>query len=350
MASKFVMFACAIPLFLMALMYSSNDFAWVMVQFMHTSNLSAYFPDQVGALEKKVWSNWESEALSKTYEHDTMLLSIPIITSPDQFKDIDFTRPFLVRNLSTGVVLQENDFLTPPISDITIEYYSDSTKLNAWSPDAEGKVGEVVKSILAGGNMKFLTQKIAEGHPQLIVDFIDKNKWVESVFGIERVNGWRNRDKFVRVPMFMAKGKDLDTLEGNVRTDCHAEPASNLALQTLGRKRWTLVEPRYSHLLRPRISMSNTPYCIAQIDMLDKKSFWHVPRYEIETVAGDALYVPAWTWHRIEYLPNIVSSHMSFFEAIRNELLFNKPILTVAAVPLMAKRGVKIAMGMKLDL
>jgi hypothetical protein len=350
MASKTFLFIWAIPIAFMALIYSSNEFAWVVVQFMHTSDLSTYFPEQVGALERSVWSSWESEALRKTYDHETMLLQIPIITSPDQFKDIDFTRPFLVRNLSKGVVLQEKDFLSPPISNITIEYYSDARKVGAWSPDAVGQVGDVARAILAGGNMKFLTQKIAQGHPQLIADFIDLNPWVDSVFGKERVDGWKSLAKFVRVPMFMAKGKDLDTLEGNVRTDCHAEPASNLALQTLGRKRWTLVEPRYSHLLRPRISISNTPYCIAQIDMLDKKSFWHVPRYEIETVEGDALYLPAWTWHRVEYLPKIVSSHLSFFEMIRNEFLFNKPILTISAVPLLVKRAFRILIGMKLDL
>ena len=350
MASKVFLSVCALPVLIVALMFCSNNCAWLSVQFMHTAGISAAFPDVVGGLERQVWSNWESESLSKTYNHDTMILPIPVISSPDQFKDIDFSRPFLVRNLSTGVVLQEQDFLSSPLKDIEIEYYSDSTKLNAWSPDAYGKVGDVVKSITSGGKMKFLTQKIVEGYPQLVVDFIDRNPWVVPVFGEKRVEGWKKRDTFVRTPIFMAKGRTTEGLQGSVRTDCHAEPASNLALQTIGRKKWTLVEARHSHLLRPRISMSNTPYCISQIDMLDEKSFWHVPRYEIETVAGDALYLPAWTWHRVQYIPEIVSSHMSFFEPIRNEFLFNKPLLTVAALPLLAKRTFKLIFGLKLDL
>ena len=29
----------------------------------------------------------------------------------------------------------------------------------------------------------------------------------------------------------------------------------------------------------------------------------HATRYEVETIAGDVLWVPTWTWHRVDYLP-----------------------------------------------
>jgi len=124
------------------------------------------------------------------------------------------------------------------------------------------------------------------------------------------------------VPVFLSRGpagqgspaQQLNTsLSGTTRTDLHCEPIGNVVLQLAGSKRWTLVSPEHAHLLRPTVSKDGRAYYNSMLDPLDRHALDHVPRYEVVTRAGDALWVPPWTWHRVEYLENITALSASLF-------------------------------------
>ena len=95
-------------------------------------------------------------------------------------------------------------------------------------------------------------------------------------------------------------------------TALHCEPIGNIAVQLSGEKLWTLIRPEYSKLLRPYIApdgraffVSSLP--ISQITRNGANDPKRIPHYQAVTEAGDALWVPTWTWHRVDYVASTFS-------------------------------------------
>ena len=87
-----------------------------------------------------------------------------------------------------------------------------------------------------------------------------------------------------------------------VRTDLHSEPIGNVMLRLSGRKRWTLAPANASRQLRPRLSPDGRAYFFANRSW-ESRLDGGVPHWEVETRAGDLLWVPTWTWHAVDYAP-----------------------------------------------
>jgi len=143
------------------------------------------------------------------------------------------------------------------------------------------------------------------------------------------------------VPMFLASGgavkhretcPDVNTpsaQESRPRTDFHCEPIGNVAVQLHGEKRWTLVSPALSMALRPSVSRQGRAFFYS---MLDFHSISNIPHYEVLTSAGDALWVPPWMWHRVDYVEGSVALAASLFhfrplDFFKNNFLFATLIL-----------------------
>ena len=52
---------------------------------------------------------------------------------------------------------------------------------------------------------------------------------------------------------------------------------------------------------------------------------------------GDVLWVPTWTWHRVDYLPNVTALSVSLFHVRAEQLAAAQPLLTAAMVPALLK-------------
>jgi hypothetical protein len=105
-------------------------------------------------------------------------------------------------------------------------------------------------------------------------------------------------------------------------TPLHSEPICNLAVQLAGRKHWTLVDARHWRRLRPALAADGRAFVVAS-QVTDKATTTSrfrgddpshpIPRhedgsddddfyyYQGTTDSGDALWLPAWTWHRVDY-------------------------------------------------
>jgi hypothetical protein len=75
----------------------------------------------------------------------------------------------------------------------------------------------------------------------------------------------------------------------------HCEPINNVAVQLTAYKQWTLVEPKYWKQLQPTVSPNGRAYLASMSEAVN------VPHYTVVTHAGDALWIPAWTWNRVDY-------------------------------------------------
>jgi hypothetical protein len=250
------------------------------------------------------------------------------------------------RRLSPTGLLQMNQ---------TIPYFTDARVYGALEPDGEGQVREVVQRMEEGYPHKIGSQLIVQADPTLLEEVAPRQlvtKLFGDYFSIDHLLGHGKTfgifPGITTVPVFVANsdpsssslsstrnkeqslsqqekienkctsddngdGETCDNNESvrsipqdgprpsrkafdNPVTGLHCEPIANVAVQLSGSRMWTLVDPEYSWLLRPAISADGRSFYPSWVD-----SVHHIPRYELTTHSGDAIFVPTWTWHRVDY-------------------------------------------------
>ena len=108
-----------------------------------------------------------------------------------------------------------------------------------------------------------------------------------------------------------------ETIAGS---NMHCGGSGNFFCMIKGKKHWTLINPKYSCLLKGRAAESGI-HAQTLFDMPDTdlstypKILKHLPRYDIILEPGDILWNAPWWWHRIE---NVNSDELNIGLAIRN--------------------------------
>ena len=95
---------------------------------------------------------------------------------------------------------------------------------------------------------------------------------------------------------------DTDTTTATSKvafTGLHCEPIANVAVQLWGSRTWTLVDPRHSWKLKPSISNDGRSFYPSWISTQELET--RIPRYVVTTQPGDAVWLPTWTYHKVEY-------------------------------------------------
>ena len=330
------------------------EISWSYIQIFRSIFGRNLFENIFLSFEEGLWRKWE---IKYQFKEKQELLNIPTITSLEDLSNINLGRPFLIKNLSKHSMLRLSNLTSPPMSEITIDYFLDARRKNT-VPDSRGKVGNIITQIIEGGPQKIGTQMIVEHFPEIVVQFVDDNPWLRNIFGNERVEEWRKLSAIVTFPIFVSRGREKketssssstttsdNTMIGTTRTDLHCEPISNVVVQTVGSKKWTLVEPEYSHLLRPTVSPDGRAYFYSSLDPFNPNSLQNIPHYEVITEEGDIIYVPTWTWHRIDYSPNVVAVSLSIFQFIATDFVKNNPLYGLTLVPNLIKE----AIGLKIQ-
>lgn len=358
---------------------------WVVAQLIKC--LWPFHSAAAASLQAWSWTHWEQERLG----HEFVEESIAELAPGTQPQSLD--TPFVVRRLlqrngttTTTSMLDANEWLLrPPVSELVIDYFSNASVEDGIVPDARGSLGEVVRSIIAGGSAKIGTEKIFRAFPHLLEE-LGVAASVGPLLGAsgEQRLAASRLGLSLTVPVFMATGAP------QARTDLHCEPIGNMALQLGGRKRWTLVPPGESRYLRPTLSRDGRAYFQSEVPPTQdpKGSLAHVRRWVVETDTvrqrpaatppsaarrtsiflsifhqpstahrthichsppasfgqrkpdahswpwpqGDALWVPTWTWHRVDYLPQQTAVSASLFH-FRWEQTPQNSLYTALAVP-----------------
>jgi hypothetical protein len=247
------------------------------------------------------------------------------------------------RRLSLQGLLKEN---------LTIPFFSDATRYGALSPDSKAPVHEIVDRISKGFPHKIGTQLLVQTYPELMeevapVEILTKlfgNHFTENkLLGRGRILGIFPGT--TTVPVFVANGRttpvedsknDGETPESSSHpiTGLHCEPIGNVAVQLSGVKAWTLIDPKYSFKLQPSAAPDGRAFFASWAPGFD-----HVPRYEVKTYAGDAIWVPTWTWHRVDYAveSNDISIGGSLFHFRPIEFVRLNPLYAVLVIPAIIK-------------
>mmetsp|Transcript_26135 Transcript_26135/g.50764 ORF Transcript_26135/g.50764 Transcript_26135/m.50764 type:complete len:295 (-) Transcript_26135:312-1196(-) len=209
--------------------------------------LAPFSVPALARVEAWAWSRWERSVQQK---HSA--IPLPVL-SPDS--EPTLSSPFVLRGLLNAseafASFATTEWLQrPPIGDIRIHYFSNASRKQLVTPDSTGRVADVVAAIARGGPQKIGTESVIRAFPELLRDLPLPpllTKWFGSnEFLPHRVG------RTLTVPIFLATGAPHAGLEA--RTELHAEPIGNVMLMLSGSKRWTLISPAESHLLRPTIA------------------------------------------------------------------------------------------------
>lgn len=314
----------------------------------------------------------------------------------EEFQTVDLTQPLLLRSFWDDDSLSEpsqtaihrslslKGLKLPPMSDIIVDYFKDASatftvdtrdnnKKDGYNgilkPDGKAPIGEIVHNITKrGGKQKFGTQVPVETFPHLLRELIpiSYQPILTQIFGDffepHHIQGSGPFSVFpgrTTVPLFLAgaikptitsvmdekESKENNAIiklhsAGKPRTDLHCEPIGNIAIHLHGEKRWTLISPSYSHLLRPSISRHGRAFFYSNLERnLNKSNMYsNIPQiYQVITKAGDALWVPPWMWHRVDYIEDSVALAASIFHFRAMEFWSNNGLFAALVVPNLVK-------------
>lgn len=359
--------------------------AWAMAQWMP----SFFFVGTIAQdLQSKGWKSFERSGDSVSKDHHIPPLEIPVIDleDPSVIGDplaylerrygVDWReRPLLLKNLWSASALNDSrrrlslEGLSK--ENMTIPYFSDARLYSALTPDAQAPIHEILRGMRDEGRpYKIGSQLFLQANPALLAEVAPVDV-VTKLFGDrftkDRLLGHiQSPLNFLRgpltVPLFVANGNlddeiatcqaaakeesdssscesdptiaKSDTKSSRPFTGLHCEPIGNVAVNLAGTRQWTLVEPQYSYMLRPAVSPDSRGFFASWAP-----SIQHVPRYEaIKTLPGDALWVPTWTWHRVDYVTDeradsSVAMGASLFHFRPIDFIRRNPIYAVILLP-----------------
>lgn len=94
-------------------------------------------------------------------------------------------------------------------------------------------------------------------------------------------------------------GRGTNNFNSTTGTGLHAEPGHNWFSQVVGKKRWYLMEQKYSALMKPvRGGIVNMQTGTTHTH--DFEMFKRFPLQYADTHPGDLLYSPDWYWHSVK--------------------------------------------------
>jgi len=295
--------------------------------------------------ERHTWERWEANPEAKEIrEQELPALPPPTLRWGDAAfpATLDLSRPFVVKGFLADVDLRNwsvEALQQEPVASLVVDYFRDARRFNTVT-DARAPLRDIIANITRGGPEKIGTEAVFRRFPELLERSHVQDR-LHQVFG----SGWFEAERIgllLTMPIFLAKGARLTDPMASSRTDLHSEPICNVALQVEGRRRWTLVDAEHSAAMRPSIAPDGRAYVMSRHHPASA-ALSRIPRYEFVLEAGDVAWIPAWTWHRVDYLEDEVALGVSFFHFRVGHFLRNSPLFAMAIVPNLFKEllGIK---------
>ena len=323
---------------------------------------------QRASINEAAWAYWERNNDQQQHQqHPRGNEEIPVIYVQEHLNDLlpylestygkDWKkRPLLLKGLWSYDALQSNSSRRLTLNgllkeNLTIPYFTDARIKGALSPDNHAPIREIVANISRGAPHKIGTQLFVQTWPELIYE-VAPVRIVTELFGpyftpdaVRGTGPFQLLPALTTVPLFVAGSggqavgssepiKGDDKAEAKPYTALHCEPTGNVAVQLSGKKQWTLVQPEFSHVVKPSASPDGRAFFASWLSRDDYYS-QHVPTYTAITAAGDAMWVPTWTWHRVDYI--IESEEMaigaSLFHFRAVDFVANNPLFAILIVP-----------------
>jgi len=337
---------------------------FVVIQWSIAQWIPRPFSSSLGrVLQENAWNRWSNAAADNI---ENILLDCPTL---DLFENLPIEslvmtveakygkdwrdRPLLLKGLWSPAALQdENRRLSIEgllHENLTIPYFVNASAPYALSPDAKAPISEIVQNMTRGKPHKIGTQFLVQTYPELIKEVAPADI-VTALFGdyfqpshVVGSGPFGFFPAITTVPVFVARTgtpitstvkDDTCTNDEHPRTDLHCEPIGNVAVQLQGEKQWMLISPEHSFRLQPAAAPDGRAFFASFAENTAS-----VPQYHVTTGAGDALWIPTWTWHRVDYIATEedVAIGGSLFHFRATDFLRNNPLYAMLIIPSLVK-------------
>jgi hypothetical protein len=315
----------ALPIFLSSIVATWRPIVpWAFAQII--KSVWPFHSEVAARIEQKAWAMWESEVSGRRLDPDSVL-ELHIGEDPPSDRSV----PYVVRGLLNGSnskLIGSFDWLMQdPVGALEVDYFTNVSADDAIVPDARATLAKIVGNIVAGGSNKIGTEMIFRTFPELLEELKVAER-VAPLLGSDAHIQKSRLGTTLTVPVFMATGAP------RARTDLHCEPIGNMMLMLGGRKRWILAGPDQSRFLRPTLSKDGRAYFVSsQPTENPDESLAHVKRWVVETGPGDALWVPTWTWHRVDYINGVTALSASLFHIRLEQWLSQNALYSGLVIP-----------------
>lgn len=169
---------------------------------------------------------------------------------------------------------------------------------------------EIIRDMAQGGKSYARVSPLLHRHPELLKDL--------DIPSLLRLLNLKKELPHTHYHFFLGPGR--------AHSKTHAEPTHNFFAQIHGQKRWLILPPKYSGIMRPRVERA--PYFMSDIALKFEAQDPVVNSVALEAVLnpGDILFNPAFNWH---YVENPVDSiGVGFRWADMGAMIKSSPLMT----------------------
>ncbi len=174
-------------------------------------------------------------------------------------------------NIKKGNQLKEN------------AYTSFTQKIDA----SEVSIRDSIDNMLDKNSQSYYINNVTEiftKHPEL-VDDLNLNK-------LKKLDDSINKDNWLKINMFMGGH--------NTGSSLHCAVGGNFFFNVYGKKKWILIDPKYSKYLKSTPS-KDFAFVISGYDIENPtKELKKIPKYEVVLEPGDVLFNAPWWWHYVK--------------------------------------------------
>lgn len=305
------------------------------------SLLNSHFGNSYSTKESDTNKNKNTNWISSLYEQqlDNNMNRSPFAKyiKPDNIPTID------IKDLTKDRFNKMSKNFSSPI--VIKGFFKDSDAVKLWNLDFfEQCCGNTVLPIIKNGDIKKHKDSIENGagYSFLTVnDFISKLKKGDKMY----IN---NVSRIFYYHPELLDNMNLETIEPYTGIDMknsnnvthlfiggkstgsslHSSITGNFFYNIKGKKKWYLIDPKYSRYLKPSQSRTGL-FSVSRLDICNAKKgdyVLNIPRYETVLDEGDLLFNPPWWWHAVEnktdYTIGCANRFSNFWIGFKNNPLY----------------------------
>jgi len=231
------------------------------------------------------------------------------------------TQPLVIRGLVNGtkaVKLWNSDYFVKNYGDAKILSINKPKGFNAYTSFNQSilsgimTIGQTIGLMKTNGHYINNVTQIFQEFPEL-VDDLDLDK-------IKKIDDAIDSKNWLKINMFMGP-KDTGS-------SLHCAVGGNFFFNIHGKKKWILIDPKYSYALKSTPSNSFS-FVISGLDIENSggTSLQLIPKHEIILEPGDVLYNPPWWWHYVKNIEEFnigcaIRDHTVYWQSWYNNPMF----------------------------
>ncbi len=208
------------------------------------------------------------------------------------------SQPILIRGgLKDSQAVQEWNF------DYFQKKYAEKEVLCVDDSTAENSNKHIRERLFISARFKTMSQIIenircgGKNYVSNVSEFLQNNPELIDELGI--VGLIENIKKDACFSLFNYKFSQIFMGNSHSVSALHCAIGSNLFVNVLGHKRWYLIHPKYTFLMKPHLNEYGL-FAFGEQDMFDPSDISQkIPHIDVTLDPGDVLFVPPWWWHAV---------------------------------------------------